>query len=1005
MRSLQSILLVLIFVFAASSIGAQKKFNVQIYNDENGLSQNTAKGVVKDQLGFIWICTENGINRFDGRRFDNFIGADFGLKSNRFSHFSGVGDSIIYAETLQGEFIEIYKNQIRKISNPPAQFYHRPKNNEFNILGLPRKFNTYFLEELFLVKNNKVKYHIHKNTLQEITGKDTAFYDLKNIIPKELFILRDWVYIVAENGDYAAIKNGEIYFYSFTTKNEFNHENIVWNRVNDQAFIRHPEGFYYIIPDKKGKLILTIVSGELDWSRLGVRNAYYDENNHILFLSSNTSGLLVIKEKQFDVLPLSDQVPNIFYNLYSPDGEIIVTALGGWIDSDLNFHKYGEISLNNRFLKYWGGDSIYLRINKNTITKFKLNKSGKETILAEYTDKNPFALHIDSINEILLSGLELELDSGYIVYHDLTKFKEKKRVLVPFSPYLFYQLDSVNYIIGAHNGLFHYNIKTEEFYEYTEHNFGLIRSIQEFDDQHLGISTYGQGYYIYDGGSFTRMPLDKKGYLRFSHYFVFDKKDFVWIPTNRGLFRFYKNDILRYAKGERKDSPYFQYFDKSDGFITNEFNGCGGPCYTRLNNGKTVLPTLVGLVFANLEDIPSELNDTNIFFTNGIYDGIPLEIKPNTILPRNFNQFTFVVSFPDFSNPYSMNLEGRLEGDNTKDWSYLPEDGLVRFYTMAPGEYTYLVRRRMGFNGEEKIYSFQFTIPMPWWKTNWFFALFVILLILTGYIISRLALRILRHQNKLLENRVIEQTGQLNALIADLKALHKNEEKINRERKRTISILGHDVRTPLNYLSMISSELLASEHVTHSAVREDLTIMKETSDQLFKYVLEILKHNESLSGVEGFTTAFNLCDLTEKKLAIFEGMARHKGVKLVNKVPSEFIVFANRNVLSIVLHNLIDNALKFSYSGKVEIEATKQDLRTCKICISDTGMGMTEAQIAKLRNKDVKTPDTNGKGIQTKLSGFGLPMVLQLVSLMGAEITVESALGKGTTICLIIPNQ
>ncbi len=109
------------------------------------------------------------------------------------------------------------------------------------------------------------------------------------------------------------------------------------------------------------------------------------------------------------------------------------------------------------------------------------------------------------------------------------------------------------------------------------------------------IGTYGQGYLIFDGKKWTQMPIDKKGYLKFAHAALCDSNGHVWISTNNGLFRTRLQDMKDYTLGKTKDIFYY-YYDKSSGFLTNEFNGgCQSPAI-QLKNGLFSFSSMDGLV-------------------------------------------------------------------------------------------------------------------------------------------------------------------------------------------------------------------------------------------------------------------------------------------------------------------------------------------------------------------------------------------------------------------------
>ncbi len=109
------------------------------------------------------------------------------------------------------------------------------------------------------------------------------------------------------------------------------------------------------------------------------------------------------------------------------------------------------------------------------------------------------------------------------------------------------------------------------------------------------VGTYGQGYYIFDGSKWHKMPLDPKGYLKFAHTALVDHQNHLWISSNNGLFRTRSQDLISYTKDHNHEIFYY-YYEKSAGFATNEFNGgCQSPAI-KLRDGRFSFSSIDGLV-------------------------------------------------------------------------------------------------------------------------------------------------------------------------------------------------------------------------------------------------------------------------------------------------------------------------------------------------------------------------------------------------------------------------
>ena len=140
---------------------------------------------------------------------------------------------------------------------------------------------------------------------------------------------------------------------------------------------------------------------------------------------------------------------------------------------------------------------------------------------------------------------------------------------------------------------------------------------------------------------------------------------------------------------------------------------------------------------------------------------------------------------------------------------------------------------------------------------------------------------------------------------------------------------------------------------------------------------------------------FLLSNLVNEHLSLYETTAAEKKIQLVNEIHNAMSVNADKHVLSLVLRNLISNAIKYSFeNGKVRISAHKIDGHI-SLSISDNGTGMSESTLTRLLQQEVLTSEL-GTGNEMG-TGLGLMVSREYLLKMGSDLTVESVLGKGST--------
>jgi signal transduction histidine kinase len=146
----------------------------------------------------------------------------------------------------------------------------------------------------------------------------------------------------------------------------------------------------------------------------------------------------------------------------------------------------------------------------------------------------------------------------------------------------------------------------------------------------------------------------------------------------------------------------------------------------------------------------------------------------------------------------------------------------------------------------------------------------------------------------------------------------------------------------------------------------------------------------------------NLLEVVNEKLSLFVPMARMKNIEICHEIPQNLNVFADKNMLMLILRNLITNAIKFTYSGGIiKIGAVKSG-DTIEIFVEDNGVGMdndTVEHIFKIDSRYTSIGTNKEKG-----TGLGLILCKEFVEKNNGKILVESQVKKGTKFIFILPS-
>jgi len=236
-----------------------------------------------------------------------------------------------------------------------------------------------------------------------------------------------------------------------------------------------------------------------------------------------------------------------------------------------------------------------------------------------------------------------------------------------------------------------------------------------------------------------------------------------------------------------------------------------------------------------------------------------------------------------------------------------------------------------------------------------------------------------------------------------LKALEHSESKLkqlNKTKDKLFSIIAHDLRTPLNnfmaLLELTRDELLSEEEF--KALLRDLSQSAFFTYQLLDNLLHWSRNQ--MEAETAYPRSFFIDELIETNLRLFGKEAQIKNLNLGSKLATGARVRADRNMIDLVLRNLIANAIKFTRSGGyIRLETERQDDRIV-VRVSDTGVGISQDALSKILGEgQYSTRGTkNEKG-----TGLGLVLCREYIEKNGGTLKVESEEGKGAVFSFELP--
>lgn len=227
--------------------------------------------------------------------------------------------------------------------------------------------------------------------------------------------------------------------------------------------------------------------------------------------------------------------------------------------------------------------------------------------------------------------------------------------------------------------------------------------------------------------------------------------------------------------------------------------------------------------------------------------------------------------------------------------------------------------------------------------------------------------------------------------------------EMNATKDRFFSIISHDLKNPAISQRVALQGLL--HHIdqwdTHS-LRKYCEELLRSADGQIELLYNLLNWAQVQTGRMPFRPrTFDLVAEWQNELSLLKTVAERKGVTLIVNSPESVLVKGDANMLLTVIRNLVGNAIKFCPKGKTATLAV-QTASNVKISVADEGVGMSAEQLSNLFRLDVKRTTRGTAGEDG--SGLGLIVCKELLVKHGAQLHVDSELGKGSCFWFELPH-
>jgi len=254
-----------------------------------------------------------------------------------------------------------------------------------------------------------------------------------------------------------------------------------------------------------------------------------------------------------------------------------------------------------------------------------------------------------------------------------------------------------------------------------------------------------------------------------------------------------------------------------------------------------------------------------------------------------------------------------------------------------------------------------------------------------------------------LAREVMARKQELEVAVESMRVARDHAEHASQVKTNFLRLVSHELRTPLTAISL-QLQLLQRHRAGALTTKEQESLrkMNTAAIRLQDLIESLLEHARIDAG--HLTTAkapFDLYTVAESIRDEAEPKAEEKGVKLVLNAPADLpLLESDRRLVRLVMSNLVDNAIKFTSAGEVEIRLA-QEAGEHRIMVRDTGPGIPREQ-----HRTIFEPFEQLEPISRKHTpgvGLGLSLVYEMVLALGGRIELESEPGRGSTFTVRLP--
>lgn len=1043
-----------LWLLLLSVVSLAQPYSVKQLGIEKGLSNNYVVSIAQDKQGFLWFATEEGLNKFDGTRFITYLKNEDltrqGITGNELNCLlDDPQDSILWIGTQRAGL-----NAYDYVNNTFLCYRHDGENPESLITDDVTKIVAATDGNLWITTywrgvdyfDKKAGKFIHYNTQtvpglasdniwSVVDGGDGKLYMGHVHHGFSVLSLKDKKVknFMHDPEDPVSLPgNGVTCIYKDLSGN-------IWLGTDRGLALFNPEAenFIHFHHSEDGVPHTVFDIRQFDGNKLWIAMEFGGiailDLTQRMFLSPDQVRFQYIKEGDDEYSLSNSTVRCLFQDSFK---NVWAGMWGGGINflshesSYFNVYSYSPIqhsgsSLNNKTAssvcvardgKLWigtdgGGINVFDKGKRVAVYK-------EET--GDLTDNSIQAALCDSEGNLwfgsFMGGVDF-YDVKKKSFHQIfpkDKTGEDVRALYEDAEYVW---------IGTSNGIYKVRLHDKGIADHYTVENNLVRCISKDNLNRLWIGTFGGGLGVFDE-HFQCVKLFNVTSLFPSNTIntvYMDSQNRMWIGTGEGLVCFPSSQSWDY-KVYRSEEGLSNVHIRA---ITEDNHG---NIWVSTNKGISCLlkDKEVFYNYDHWDNVPmgnfmsgsvAEAKDGTLYF--GSINGL-CRFNPDQVLEKRESPAAIITEMRIFgplrdtdSNEKVMALEGQSEvrlsymqnnfsvtfniqnyalADQVEyaymlkglenSWYTVTDPNNVIFRNIPPGNYCFQVKTRIR-NQEwaDEIASLDIRIDPPVWLT-WWAKLFYIL---SG--VSVLYFIFHAYKKKL----------DMESLYELEKKNHEQEQELNNERLRFYTNITHELRTPLTLILGPLEDMQKSNSLSGKDSQK-ISVIHQSAIRLLNLINQILEFRKTETQNKKLCVSRdNLAALVHEIGLKYKELNRKPEIDFCLEIEQEDMsLFFDKEVVTIILDNLISNAIKYTEKGTITLglhQVVRNNIHHTEISVSDTGFGIAPDALPHIFDRYYQ----EGSEHQASGTGIGLALVKNLVVLHEGEIRVESSLNVGST--------